>query len=182
VFRNVKHNHEERTIHPCQFPEDLIARIVLTATDPGDVVLDPYMGVGTVAVVARDLGRVFLGAETEPKYHEVALRRLSGQPNGGGAFANLKALRDHAERTGVPAHRLRFDVQTSANATARSQARIYPEEHHRAELVRRLSYEEACFGADVRREERPADPGLNGRSPRTPPTSGQNSQQTLFEG
>jgi DNA modification methylase len=61
MFRNVKHNHEEQTIHPCQFPEDMIARIILCTTEPGDVVLDPYMGTGTVAVVARDHGRQFIG-------------------------------------------------------------------------------------------------------------------------
>src|ERR1700730_3454817 len=52
LFRNVKHNHEEQTIHPYQFPEDLIARIVLATTDSGDIVLDPYMGTGTVALPA----------------------------------------------------------------------------------------------------------------------------------
>ena len=54
-------------IHPCQFPEDMIARIVRAVTEPGDVVLDPYMGAGTVAVVARDEERNFLGAETDAK-------------------------------------------------------------------------------------------------------------------
>ncbi len=43
MFRNVKYNHEEQTIHPCQFPEDLIARIVLATTVKGNIVLDPYM-------------------------------------------------------------------------------------------------------------------------------------------
>lgn len=46
MFRNVKHNHEEQTIHPCQFPEDLIARIILATTNQGDLVFDPYMGSG----------------------------------------------------------------------------------------------------------------------------------------
>ena len=70
LFRNVKHNHEEQTIHPCQFPEDMISRIVLATTTKGDVVFDPYMGTGTVAVVARDHGRHFMGAESDPAYHE----------------------------------------------------------------------------------------------------------------
>jgi len=78
VFRNVKHNHEEQTIHPCQFPEDLIARIVLATTNKGGVIFDPYMGVGTVAVVARDLGRHFMGADSDDRYHSVAVRRISG--------------------------------------------------------------------------------------------------------
>lgn len=88
LFRNVKHNHEEQTIHPCQFPEDLIARIILATTDKEDIVLDPYMGSGTVAVVAKDHERYFLGAEIEPRYHQITLRRLSGKPDENGYFPN----------------------------------------------------------------------------------------------
>src|SRR5205823_2138737 len=77
LFRNVKHNHEEQTIHPCQFPEDLIARIILSTTNEGGMVLDPYMGAGTVAVVASQNGRHYLGAETDERYYSVAIRRLS---------------------------------------------------------------------------------------------------------
>ena len=42
---NVKHNHIEKTIHPAQFPVELVERLVLSMTDPGDAVFDPYMGV-----------------------------------------------------------------------------------------------------------------------------------------
>src|SRR3546814_1993902 len=80
-LQNVKHNHEEQTIHPAQFPEGLVARIVLATTSAGGVVLDPYMGAGTTAVVARDNGRHFLGAEMDERYHSVALRRLDGRPD-----------------------------------------------------------------------------------------------------
>jgi adenine-specific DNA-methyltransferase len=155
VFRNVKHNHEEQTIHPCQFPEDLIARIVLATTEAGDVVLDPYMGVGTVAVVARDHGRHYLGAELESRYHSIAKRRLSGQPDGNGCFANLKTLRDYVERTGEPIERFRFDVQVGGRATERGQAKIHSEEHHREALEQRLQEEEAAFAAARRGEDAP---------------------------
>lgn len=157
LFRNVKHNHEEQTIHPCQFPEDLIARILLSTTREGGVVLDPYMGTGTVAVVARDHGRHYLGAEIDARYHEVALRRLAGQPDERGSFPNLKTLRDHVLRTGEPIDGFRFDVQVGEKATDRSKSRIFPEEHHREELERRLSYEEAAFAASRRGEEAPED-------------------------
>jgi adenine-specific DNA-methyltransferase len=157
VFRNVKHNHEEQTIHPCQFPEDMVARIVLVASEPGDVVLDPYMGSGTVAVVARDHGRHFVGAEFDPQYHAAALQRLEGGPDQDGVFPNLKTLRDHVERTGQPIDRFRFAVQTASKPTERGKSRIFPEEHHLAEMERRLSYEEECFGADLRETERPQD-------------------------
>ncbi len=155
LFRNVKHNHEEQTIHPAQFPEDLIARIMLATTEPGDVVLDPYMGAGTVAVVARDHGRHFLGAELDPKYHEVAMRRLSGEPDGDGCFANLKTLRAYVERTGAPVEQFRFDVQVGARATLAGQARIYPEEHHLVEFEERLIEEEAAFSARLRGDDAP---------------------------
>jgi adenine-specific DNA-methyltransferase len=155
IFRNVKHNHEEQTIHPCQFPEDLIARIVRATTRSKAVVLDPYMGTGTVAVVARDEGRHFLGAETDPRYHEVCLQRLSGEPDESGVFPNLKTLRAYAARTDTPAASYSFARQTGRVATDRANGKIYPEQHHLAELDERLSYEEACFAADRRGENRP---------------------------
>ena len=150
LFRNVKHNHEEQTIHPCQFPEDLVARVVLATTNEGGIVLDPYMGSGTVAVVARNLARHYFGTEIEPKYHAVALRRLSGRPGAHGRFPNLKSLRDHVDSTGAPIENLSFDMQTAKRPTPRDNSRIFPEHHHLLELERRLSYEETSFGARLR--------------------------------
>lgn len=147
VFRNVKHNHEEQTLHPCQFPEDLVARIILATTEEGDIVLDPYMGVGTVAVVARDHGRHYLGSELDSTYHSIALRRLRGMPNADGSFPNLKTLRDYVEHTGESNKRFRFDVQIGERATLRTEARIYSEEHHKRALEERLHEEEAAFAA-----------------------------------
>jgi len=49
---NVKANHPEKTIHPCQFPVELAERCILALTKPGDTVLDPFMGVGTTAIAA----------------------------------------------------------------------------------------------------------------------------------
>lgn len=162
LFRNVKHNHEEQTIHPCQFPEDLIARIILATTYKGDVVFDPYMGAGTVAVVAKECDRSFIGAELEPKYYSVALRRLSGEPDENNCFPNLKTLREYVERTGEAIEKFRFDVQVGERATERNKAKIYPEEYHLQEMEERLLYEEAAFACDRRGEERPIDAKLNG--------------------
>jgi adenine-specific DNA-methyltransferase len=170
LFRNVKHNHEEQTIHPCQFPEDMIARIVLSTTNPGQTVLDPYMGAGTVAVVARDHGRHFLGAECDPQYHGVALRRLEGEPDQTNGFPNLKTLREYCQRTGKPVTAFRFDVQVGAKPTDRNHARIFPEEHHRHELEERLAFEEDAFAADIRNQERPVDQNLNGKRRGAGPT------------
>jgi adenine-specific DNA-methyltransferase len=162
LFRNVKHNHEEQTIHPCQFPEDMIARIVLSTTRQGDLVLDPYMGTGTVAVVARDHGRHFVGAELDPGYHKVAARRLAGTPDENGCFPNLKTLRAYVERTGLPIERFSFDMQVGERPTPRGLAKIYPEEHHLEEFEDRLSYEESAFAEKIRGNEIPPDPKLNG--------------------
>lgn len=73
----VSGNFEERTAHPAQYPEELIERIILTGTNRGDVVLDPFMGSGTTAAVAKKLGRHYLGFETVPEYCEIANGRLA---------------------------------------------------------------------------------------------------------
>jgi adenine-specific DNA-methyltransferase len=178
LFRNVKHNHEEQTIHPCQFPEDLIARIILTSAPEGGVVLDPYMGAGTVAVVAKNLNRHFLGAELEPRYHSVALRRLSGVPDENGSFPNLKTLRAYCQKTGKPASLFRFDVQVGRYASEGDQAKIYSEEHHLVEFEDRVAYEELAFASKLRAEEIPVDPKLNGSGKPTPALADKNP--TLF--
>lgn len=49
---NVKANHPEKTIHPCQFPIELVERLVLALTNPADIVLDPFMGVGSSLIAA----------------------------------------------------------------------------------------------------------------------------------
>ena len=59
IFPNVKNNHVEKTDHPCQFPVELVERLVLSLTDPGDAVFDPYMGVGT-SIVAALINALFL--------------------------------------------------------------------------------------------------------------------------
>ncbi len=164
VFQNVKHNHEEQTIHPAQFPEGLIARIVLATTPEGGVVLDPYMGTGTTAVVARDYGRHYIGAELDERYHGVALRRLNGEPDESGMFPNLKTLRAYVARTGKPIENYRFDVQIGKVASDGSKAKIYPEEYHAAELVDRLQYEADAFEAKINGREIPEAKDLNGKS------------------
>ena len=158
LFRNVKHNHEEQTIHPCQFPEDLIARIILATTDRGQVVFDPYMGSGTTAVVARDHGAIFWARSWTLPITPSRSRRLAGEPDEQGCFPNLKTLRDYCERTGKPASDYGFDVQTGARPTDRGLARIYPEEHHRIELEQRLAHEEEAFASAIRRSANALNP------------------------
>lgn len=73
---NVKHNHIEKTIHPCQFPVELVERLVLAMTPEKGLVLDPFMGVGTSAVAAITNNRRAAGAEIEPEYHDIAKQRV----------------------------------------------------------------------------------------------------------
>lgn len=73
---NVKANHVEKTIHPCQFPVELIERLVLAMTDRGDWVLDPFIGVGTTAIAALMHQRKAIGAEIVAEYIEVAKERI----------------------------------------------------------------------------------------------------------
>lgn len=73
---NVKANHIEKTIHPCQFPVELIERLVLSLSDPGDWVFDPFIGVGTTAIAALLHDRKAIGSEIIPEYVEIAKQRL----------------------------------------------------------------------------------------------------------
>lgn len=73
---NVKSNHVEKTEHPCQFPVELIERLVLSMTHEGDLVLDPFMGVGSSLIAAHRHGRRAIGAERVAKYIEIARDRL----------------------------------------------------------------------------------------------------------
>lgn len=73
---NVKSNHVEKTEHPCQFPVGLIARLVLALSDPGDLVVDPYLGSGTTAAVAVLYQRRVAGADIEKNYLEIAHQRI----------------------------------------------------------------------------------------------------------
>jgi adenine-specific DNA-methyltransferase len=73
---NVKSNHVEKTDHPCQFPVELIERLVLSMTEPGDWVLDPFLGTGTTAIAALIHNRKAIGAEILPKYIEIARDRV----------------------------------------------------------------------------------------------------------
>jgi site-specific DNA-methyltransferase (adenine-specific) len=65
-----------RDEHPCQLPIPLLERIVLMSTDPGDVVLDPFLGTGTTAVAAKTLGRHLVGVDIEPEYAEIASQKI----------------------------------------------------------------------------------------------------------
>lgn len=69
--------------HPTQKPEYILERIILASTKKGDMILDPFVGSGTTGVVAKRLGRKFIGVDNEIKYLEIAKKRLENTSFGG---------------------------------------------------------------------------------------------------
>lgn len=82
IFPNVKNNHVEKTSHPCQFPVELVERLVLSLTEPGDIVLDPYMGVGSSIIAALKHGRLGYGCDTFQEYVDIAWQRVNDLQSG----------------------------------------------------------------------------------------------------
>src|SRR5262249_62243889 len=68
---------KERTGHPCQMPEAVLERIIRVATNPGDLVLDPFAGSGTTLATAYRLGRDYVGIELSPTYADAVRERLA---------------------------------------------------------------------------------------------------------
>jgi adenine-specific DNA-methyltransferase len=79
---NVKSNHVEKTSHPCQFPIELVERLILSMSNEGDVVFDPFAGVGSTNVAAIKRNRKSIGAEKEKKYVEIAKDRIKKMSTG----------------------------------------------------------------------------------------------------
>ena len=67
----------ENTDHPTQKPEKLLAKIILASSNPGDLVLDPFLGSGTTSVVAKKTERNYIGIELDPLYCCLAEKRLA---------------------------------------------------------------------------------------------------------
>jgi modification methylase len=85
-------NADGDKLHPTQKPESLLHRILLSSTNSGDVVLDPFFGTGTTGAAAKQLGRVFIGIEREENYARGALQRIAG----------TETLSDDALKTTTP--------------------------------------------------------------------------------
>ena len=79
---NVKNNHVEKTEHPCQFPVELIERLVLSLSNKGSRVLDPFLGTGTSIIAAVRHGRIGIGAESHPMYAKIARQRIRQELDG----------------------------------------------------------------------------------------------------
>ena len=73
---NVKANHVEKTEHPCQFPVAIPLRLIKALTNPEAIVLDPFMGSGSTGVAAILENRSFIGVEKDPRYFQIAKKRM----------------------------------------------------------------------------------------------------------
>mgnify|MGYP001767653692 CR=1 FL=1 len=73
---NVKSNHPEKTIHPCQYPIELIERLVLSMTNEKGVVLDPFMGAGSTLLAALLHNRKAVGVDKEKDYFDITKSRI----------------------------------------------------------------------------------------------------------
>lgn len=82
IIPNVKSNHVEKTDHPCQFPVELIERLVLSMSNPDDWVFDPFLGTGTTIIAALRHERRGAGAETYSKYVDIARERITQEMDG----------------------------------------------------------------------------------------------------
>ncbi len=81
-------------VHPTQKPESLLYRVLLSSTNPGDVILDPFFGTGTSGAVAKKLGRHFIGIERDRDYIEAARARIDAiEPSPGEALEVTKGKR-----------------------------------------------------------------------------------------
>jgi adenine-specific DNA-methyltransferase len=76
VTTGCNRSSEERTPHPCQFPTDLIDRLVIGFTNPGEIIYDPFVGSGTTFESCVKNGRFCVGFEIRPEYCEIAKRRI----------------------------------------------------------------------------------------------------------
>lgn len=119
---NVKANHVEKTIHPCQFPIELVERLVLALTNENEWVMDPFMGVGSTAIAALMHGRKSIGAEIMPEYAEIAKKRVKSAEKG--------KLRIR------PMFRSVYDPQSSNKTIPPKQVRIQsPSNHNKTKIV-----------------------------------------------
>jgi adenine-specific DNA-methyltransferase len=73
---NVKSNHPEKTIHPCQFPIELVQRCILALTNKGDTVFDPFTGVASALIAAMIHDRQGVGFELDDEYISIANKRI----------------------------------------------------------------------------------------------------------
>ena len=122
-----------KKLHPTQKPEALLARVILSASRPDDLVLDPFCGTGTTGAVSKRLGRRFIGVERESSYAEAGRRRIAAvQPLPEASLAPFMTAREAprvafsllVERGLVNAGARLVDAKRKVNALVRADGAI----------------------------------------------------------
>ncbi len=125
-------------LHPTQKPEALLHRVILASTAPGDIIVDPFLGTGTTAAVAKRLHRHFIGIERHPAYVEAAwgrLRDMQAAPAGAvnappaGRDAPRIAFGTFVESGALPAGTRLFDRQRRVTATVNADGSLVSGAH-----------------------------------------------------
>ncbi len=98
---NVKANHVEKTLHPCQFPITLPRRLIRALTQEKGVILDPFMGVGSTGVASILENRRFIGAEIIEEYYQIAKSRIQESIDGNRRIRDDKPVNKPDVRTSV---------------------------------------------------------------------------------
>jgi DNA modification methylase len=111
---------ERQGWHPCQMPENLLARIIAASSNPGDTVLDPFNGSGTTTAVAYQLGRKYLGIDISQNYVENASKRLTELKERQNTSKNLFGAFDARET--LELKRLYVDISVDVKEILGSQA------------------------------------------------------------
>jgi site-specific DNA-methyltransferase (adenine-specific) len=123
-------------VHSTQKPEALLYRILLAASEPGDVVLDPFFGTGTTGAVAKRLHRRWIGIELDTQYAQVAAQRIEATRAGNfdAAAFDVRDRRRHAKRVPFsrlleagylhPGQRLAFQGRTDCSATIKPDGQL----------------------------------------------------------
>jgi len=88
--------------HPTQKPEALLERVIISSSNPGDIILDPFFGSGTTGAVAKKLGRHWIGIETEKSYISIAKQRIQD------VSANTKSDDRHIDASSLKVKRIPF--------------------------------------------------------------------------
>lgn len=91
VYTHLVNNLERHGEHPTEKPRRLMAEIIADFTNPGETILDPFMGSGTTGVAAVRLGRRFIGIEQNERYFEIACKRIEDAQRQGDFFSGEAA-------------------------------------------------------------------------------------------
>jgi modification methylase len=122
-----------KKLHPTQKPEALLARVILSSSRPGDLVLDPFNGTGTTGAVAKRLGRQYIGIERDPAYAAAAEARLAAvKPLPEASLAPFMTAREAPrvafasllERGVIKAGETLFDAKRKVSATVRAEGAV----------------------------------------------------------